>query len=143
MKKKNCLPLPLRAISAILAVAQGSIATPVQVHAEILAAASAVPVTQHNSSMRIAAKSTPVNRTIPKTTAPSKFPQFSSEPSDAEISRARVFEEPLIPTVQEQDKAENLALSNAISAYLHRESNDNVSAISQFLSAYPTSRWRA
>jgi RHS repeat-associated protein len=84
-----------------------------------------------------------VNRTVSEVAAPSQFPQFSSEPSDAEISRARVFEEPLIPTSGEADKVENLSLSRAISAYLHRENNDDVCAITQFLSAYPTSRWRA
>ena len=144
MKRKNPLPIPLRVIGCILAVTQIFIGTPVRVCAEAVAP-SPIASLAHAQPRAVTkrVKNIPVNRTVPETTVPSEFPQFSSEPTDAEISRARVFEEPLIPTSQESNKAENLALSTAISAYLHRGSNDDVSAITQFLSAYPMSKWRA
>ena len=123
-------------------MAQISMGAPVQVCTAALSSSPAVPSADHHRSLATA-KNVQANRTISQTAPSAQFPQFSSEPTDAEISRARVFEEPLLPTAQQQDTAENLALAGAISAYLHKASNDDVSAITQFLSAYPTSRWRA
>jgi RHS repeat-associated protein len=83
------------------------------------------------------------NRTVPKTTVPNPFSHFSSEPTSDEISAARVFEEPLIFVGNQPEKAENLALANALAAYLQRGSNDDVSGITSFLKARPQSPWRA
>jgi RHS repeat-associated protein len=144
MKRNTLLPLPLRVISGVTALAQILTGAPVHLCAQDAAPASAASLPQGAPTVaRTVAQEIAVNRTIPKTTAATQFPHFSSEPTDNEISAARVFEEPLIPTKGQPDKAENLALSLALNAYLHRESNDNVSAITQFLTAYPTSRWRA
>src|SRR5437762_7492405 len=121
MKRKNALPLPLRVISGIMAFAQVLVGTPVRLCADVVAP-SPIPSLAHGKPRVLTKRvnNIPVNRTVPETTAPSEFPQFSSEPTDAEISKARVFEEPLIPTGRESNKAENLALATAISAYLHR-----------------------
>src|SRR5205814_7685017 len=142
MKRKNRLPLPLRMIGGILAVTQIFMGTPVRVCAGVVTSGPATSVAHRQSSTGKAAENVRVNRTVPETTAPTEFPQFSIEPTDAEISKARVFEEPLIPVDSQRDKAENLALSTAISDYLHRGSSDDDSAMTQFLSTYPESRWR-
>jgi len=143
MKRNTPLPLPLRVISGVTAVAQILTGAPVHVSAQDAAPPSVASLAQGAPAVAgTATKKIAVNRTVPKTTAPSQFPRFSSEPTDDEIFAARVFEEPLIPTTRQTDKAENLALSLALNAYLQRESNDNVSAITTFLTAYPTSRWR-
>lgn len=144
MKRNTLLPLPLRVISGVTALAQILTGAPVHLCAQDAAPASAASLPQGAPTVaRTVAQEIAVNRTIPKTTTPSQSPHFSSEPTDDEISAARVFEEPLIPTKGQPDKAENLALSLALNAYLQRGSNDEVSAITQFLTAYPTSRWRA
>src|SRR4029453_10443168 len=58
-----------------------------------------------------------VNRTIPKVTPIAAFPVFSKNPSDEDIIRARVFEEPLVPFATGNEN-ENRALSAALLSYL-------------------------
>ena len=142
MNRRKLLPLPLRVISGVVAVVQIFVGTPVRVCAQAVPPRPSASPTHRQPSPSEAAKGVRVNRTIPDHRAPSEFPRFSGEPTDAEISNARVFEEPLIPAGGQPAKAENVALSAALSAYLHRRSNDDAFAITQFLSAYPESRWR-
>jgi RHS repeat-associated protein len=75
----------------------------------------------------------------------SKFeaPVFSSKPNDAEISRARVFEEPLVPMGGRASVGENKALAQALMAYLKRGDNEDTTAITGFLKQHPRSVWRA
>ncbi len=82
-----------------------------------------------------------VNRTAPQVQAPSSKPQFGENPTDEEIFRARVFEEPLVPASGTVIPLENKALALALLAYANRSSQDDVGAITGFLSAYPASRW--
>src|SRR5436309_1030182 len=96
MKTKDQLAPSLRVIGFILAVTQIFMAAPVRVYAAVATSPSATSVDHHQSSAESAAENVRINRVLPETTAPRQFPQFSDEPTDAEISKARVFEEPLI-----------------------------------------------
>jgi len=64
-------------------------------------------------------------------------------PSDAEIFRARVFQEPLVPVGDKTTPAENAALNYAIESYTNRADGDDLSAITGFIERHPKSPWRA
>ena len=83
-----------------------------------------------------------VNRTVPKVTPVSAFPVFSEPPTDAEITRARVFEEPLVPMGGTATVDENRALSAALLAYLKKGVTEDLSQVEAFLDQYPNSAWR-
>jgi uncharacterized protein HemY len=84
-----------------------------------------------------------VNRTAPKVTPPPDIPSFSAQPTDQEIFRARVFEEPLVPMGRLTSKVENRALAQALLAYLRRGEVEDVSPVLAFLGAHEESPWRA
>ncbi len=67
----------------------------------------------------------------------------SLQGSDAEISRARVFEEPLVPVGGRAPAEENEALSQALANYRQSGAGEDVSAIARFLERHPRSVWRA
>src|ERR1700687_3913200 len=75
--------------------------------------------------------------------SPALRPRFSFLPTDAEISRARVFEEPLIPVGGRSSPAENKALAQALLAYLKQEGQGDTKPLTRFLANYPQSAWRA
>lgn len=83
-----------------------------------------------------------VNRTVPRVTPPPAFPQFSAQPSEAEITRARVFSEPLVP-LGATVPTENAALAEAITAYLKTGQSEMVAPFRAFLVRFPGSAWRA
>ena len=83
-----------------------------------------------------------VNRTVPQVTAPVLLPSFSVEPSDLEITRARVFVEPLVP-VGATSLAENIALARALMAYIQTGGAEDGRSLEAFLREYPDSAWRA
>ena len=84
-----------------------------------------------------------VNTTLPQVAPPSTTPVFSDPPTDEEIFRAHLFEEPLVPVPGNQAAGSgNRALADALLVYLNRASNDDVSAITGFLENHPDSRWR-
>jgi RHS repeat-associated protein len=82
-----------------------------------------------------------VNRTIPKVTPIAAFPVFSKNPSDEDIIRARVFEEPLVPFATGNEN-ENRALSAALLSYLKGGNTEDLSALESFLQTHPQSVWR-
>lgn len=84
-----------------------------------------------------------VNRTLPKVSPPRTGLEFSSNPTSQEISRARVFEEPLVPVGGEPGAAENAALAAALIEYSKRSSPDDFSSLTGFLRDHPRSPWRA
>jgi RHS repeat-associated protein len=118
---------------AIVATAAEALATRVQPEARDGAPARPEPV--------LTPQQVAVNRTVPIVQPPASTPSFSENPSDEEFFRARVFAEPLIPTGKTTVE-ENRALAGALQAYLRRKSNDDVSAITQFLEQFPNSTWR-
>jgi len=126
-----------RILTALLVIAQVLTAIPT--------IASAEPATP------VAPASTPpqppprvkVNRTVPAVTPPPSEPQFSSSPTTQEITRARVFSEPLIPVGGEPTAGENLVLARALLAY-HRSGGTRWEPIvADFLLTHPASPWRA
>jgi RHS repeat-associated protein len=90
-----------------------------------------------------AAPKVKVNRTVPSVTPAPARPVFSAEPTDAEIFRARVFEEPLVPIGGPTNPSENRALAAAISVYLDQGGGEQLDALRQFLASHSTSPWRA
>jgi RHS repeat-associated protein len=68
-------------------------------------------------------------------------PAFSEDPKAEEFFRVRVFEEPLIPIGEIPSQAENRALARALAMFARRTANDDFSALTDFLDAYPTTAW--
>ncbi len=65
-------------------------------------------------------------------------------PSDEEISRLRIFEEPLLPLAGPATAtAENRALADALAAYQEHSEPEQVEPLETFLKACPRSAWRA
>ncbi|MBI4752257.1 MAG: hypothetical protein HY774_27530 [Acidobacteria bacterium] len=87
-----------------------------------------------------------VNRTVPKSDPLPQFPVFSSSPTDAQITQARVFDEPLTAIGKRGDTftsmVENKALAQAITAYLKAGDPGNVEPFTEFLDRYPESAWQ-
>lgn len=92
-----------------------------------------------------------VNRTAPVVEPPPMMPAFSPTPTDAEITRARVFGEPLVrmqntATLNDEpssmSETENKALAQAIIVYLEKNEPEEVSQFTAFLDRYKSSSWR-
>lgn len=69
--------------------------------------------------------------------------EFPPNPSVRDLSRARVFAEPLVPIGGEPSVAENAALTVALRTYAARTRPDDFDPLKQFLNAHPQSSWRA
>ncbi|MDD2710648.1 MAG: hypothetical protein PHV34_21930, partial [Verrucomicrobiae bacterium] len=134
MTSSRCLPLPLRLFAAVLIPIHLLTCMPVYVFAATdKTKAAVVPE----------APKVKVNRTKPKVTPPSKTAKFSVNPTDVEIFRSGVLEEPLIPVGgQLGDARENKALAQALLAYQKRKANDEVADFEKILQTYPESRWK-
>ena len=93
----------------------------------------------------------PTEHTVSHRTSSSHAPVFSRLPSDAEITQTRVFSMPLLkteagPADQQEHRAstqENRALADALLAYTQAQDPDDGSTLTDFLTRYPHSRWRA
>jgi hypothetical protein len=83
----------------------------------------------------------PANRVLPKFEAPAAMPQFSDPPTDRELFRARVFDEPLVPSGATSPEA-NAALGKALRSYLAESTREQVRALEEFLEDQPSSPWR-
>jgi len=84
-----------------------------------------------------------VNRTVPKVTAPAALPRFSPSPTDAELFRARVFSEPLVPTGGATTPEQNAALARALEAYLEAGASDHTQPLESYVAEQHGSPWRA
>jgi len=71
------------------------------------------------------------------------LPAFSDPPTAAEITRARVFEEPLLAVGGAPTAAENGDLASAITHYLTAGVPDGTAEFEAFVLAHPDSPWRA
>ena len=126
-----------RVLAVLLVIAQVLMAIPT--------VASAAPVTPSvpASTPPPQAPRVTVNRTVPTVTPPPAEPQFSAAPTVAEITRARVFSEPLVPIGGEPTAGENLVLARTLLAY-HRSGGIRWEPIvTDFLLTHTTSPWRA
>jgi hypothetical protein len=79
----------------------------------------------------------------PKSDIPPGLFHFSPEPTVSEISKARVFDEPLIPVGGLPESSDNKALAAALTAYSCRTKQDDFSSLSGFLTRFPDSAWSA
>ena len=66
---------------------------------------------------------------------------FSAQPTDLELSSARVFAEPLVPMTGKIVSGENQALAVSLLSFKKKNTCEDLSDLSQFISAYPRSRW--
>jgi len=82
-----------------------------------------------------------VNRTIPPTVPAPGLPHFSSPPLDVEITRVRVFDEPLIPMGGPSDATEDSELAGLIFETIQSKSPESATKFEAFLSSHPDSRW--
>jgi RHS repeat-associated protein len=83
-----------------------------------------------------------VNKTVPNVESPPQYPTFSPIPSDVELTKARVFGEPLFPEAGESNEAENQALAQAITTYLYGGDSEALEPLEGVVTAFPRSRWR-
>src|ERR1700693_407712 len=67
---------------------------------------------------------------------------FSSDPTDVELSSARVFDEPLIPMQTPVSAGENKSIAASILAFKAKNDSENVSDLTSFIARFPQSRWR-
>lgn len=75
---------------------------------------------------------------------PGRVPQtlsFSRRPTTAEITAARIFEEPLIPVWGEPSDEENRAFADALLAFARRTKLDDFSALENFLASPIAFNW--
>jgi hypothetical protein len=94
------------------------------------------PVVANTSSKPVKVKTGPhkLNKVTAKMT-------FSDHPSDLEITRARIFSEPLTPMSGKPKAGENEALASALIAFKKQSDPDNISDLTKFMAAFPHSRW--
>lgn len=89
----------------------------------------------------LAAPAVKINRAVPKVSAPPSRPVFSPNPTAAEITRARVFPEPLVPLGTPSDD-ENRAIAQAINTYAASGRPFDGAPFTAFLAAHASSAWR-
>ncbi len=87
-------------------------------------------------------KPRPPNRTVPHVDPPTTVLSLSASPTDAELTRARIFAEPLVPMPRGTTAVENSALARAITEYARVAQSDKVAPLLAFLEQYPQSAWR-
>src|SRR5689334_17638794 len=124
----------VRPIALLLAAAQLVVAVP------MVAAASPTRASQDAP----APTEPPViaNRTVPVVTPPPTVATLPETPTDAELSAAHIFAEPLIPMPRGTTPAENRSFAQALRLYAAGRRSEMVAPLLQFLSRYPQSAWR-
>jgi RHS repeat-associated protein len=81
------------------------------------------------------------NRRLPAVQPPPALPMLSDPPADSELFRARIFEEPLVPSGASTTD-DNRALGTALKDYLAATAREEVVALEDFLARHPASPWR-
>lgn len=119
-----------------MAVASQPISSPVPIPAAVQKILAQLPAVQEDCHVNVRKGSRQLIDVTPKL-------QFSSAPSDSDITTARIFAEPLIPLDSERIVGENFALSQALVSFKNNKNQEDVSALTQFIASFPTSRWRA
>src|SRR4051812_15434841 len=99
----------------------------------------ATPAHDGPSPSALAPTPVKVNRTLPKVSPPKTGLEFSANPTAKEISRARVFEEPLVPIGAEPSAGENAELAATLLDYAKRSGPDNFASLTGFLERHPNS----
>ena len=109
----------------------------------LFAAVTICQITASPADPRVPAKVVQINRAVPNVEPPKTTLEFSASPTIQEISRARVFEEPLVPIGGEPSANENVALAAALLSYAKRSGPDDFISLTEFLEKHPQSPWRA
>jgi RHS repeat-associated protein len=117
-------------------------AAPIPQNAEESSGESALAMLRIERSEPATQEPVEVNKTVPNVQPPPQYPTFSPIPTDAELIRARVFGEPLIPEAGEQNDAENQALAQAITTYLYGGDSEALEPLEGVVTSFPQSRWR-
>jgi len=134
-----------RMICAVLIYTQIWLGLPMPVWASQSAPLPA-PAVQQDVSRQNPPPSEPrvvVNRTPPRVTPPPLTPTFSRQPTDRELTEARIFGEPLVPVGRGALPGENRALADVVQRYLAGGNPEAVLPYWGFLKQYPDSPWRA
>jgi RHS repeat-associated protein len=83
-----------------------------------------------------------VNRTRPRVEPAPSLPHLSTQATADELTRARLFSEPLLPLGGEPTQADSAALASALSVYLSRGGSDTT-PLEALLDARGGGAWRA
>ena len=127
-----------RALAWLLVLGQLSWAMPAEA-APRRAEASGRPATAETQDPAPQVKP---NRRPPSVKPVPQTPVFSTWPTDAEIFRARVFSEPLVP-IGATKPEENAALARALTAYQRGGGGEQNEDLVAFLEGHQVSPWRA
>ena len=130
----------VRALVALLVVSTAVGPVPLAAASKVSPTTMDTPVVE--STPPPPARVVTVNRTAPKVSPVPTTLTFSSRPTEAELSRARVFAEPLLP-IGATNAAENRALATALVAFVGSEPRDRTTwPLARFLADHPRSAWR-
>jgi hypothetical protein len=104
----------------------------------------AIPIVYADEAPKTKAEAAPVriNRTLPAGQGVPSPPIFSSPPTDAEVARVDVFDEPLVPIGRATTPAENQALVAGIQAYIRAGGGEDVAPLENLLATNPETPWR-
>ena len=97
-----------------------------------LAAATETKAKGDGASKRI----TP-NRSVPKVSAPANTIEFQANPTEQDIFRSHVLEEPLVPVGGLPSTEENAGLAAALLSYSKRTNPKDFSSLTGFLKRFP------
>jgi len=123
-----------KSIASVLAIMLITSTTPL--------AALALPTIPHHAEVPIPPTPVVTPKTGPRKVSPVKTAlNLSANPTDLEISTARVFQEPLIPMSGDVQSGENADLAKAIKAFKAKPDTEDLSPFAMFLDAHPQSRW--
>jgi RHS repeat-associated protein len=111
-------------------------------HLTLQSRAAADSIQQVSVDLKPSSQVTP-NRSVPKVDPPKTPLEFSANPTAQEISRAGVFQEPLVPIGGQPGADENAALASALLGYAKRSGPDDFASLTGFLEEHPQSPWRA
>ena len=78
----------------------------------------------------------------PPVELPPSLSSLPISPTDAELTRARIFPEPLVPMQRPTTREENAALAQAIKTCADAQQGEMVAPLVAFLTRYPDSAWR-
>jgi RHS repeat-associated protein len=139
-RRSGLLPYPIRCISLAMIMVQ--LALPLL---PMMTRAETVPATTSNGSRPFAVPPpepvVTVNRTVPMVQLPTTDLRFSANPSDEEVTRARIFEHPIVHIGNKPATSENKDLAAALLAFRNRQNPDDAGAIENFIQSHPNSAW--
>jgi RHS repeat-associated protein len=138
LRKHTCRHFWFRSVAFVLVPAHVALSAPAFADAAAVQAAKAPAVAPPPAPPEVK-----VNRTVPKVTPPPAYPVFSANPTTEQLTRARVFGEPLLPVGGTPTALENDALARAVTAWLRGGDPEATGFFEDFLVRYPSSPWRA